>query len=88
MAEDVITLLDYVGWTEDRGVHVVGTSLGGMIAMGAYSRPFDHFTESGLSSLRDGNSHRKSLGFFNFVRHDRWRATLDKSAAGEPSSRL
>ena len=37
MAEDVIALLDYVGWTEDRGVHVVGTSLGGMIAMGASS---------------------------------------------------
>ncbi|KIL67270.1 hypothetical protein M378DRAFT_122967 [Amanita muscaria Koide BX008] len=32
MAEDVITLLDYVGWTEDRDLHVVGISLGGMIA--------------------------------------------------------
>ena len=34
MAEDVIALLDYIGWTEKRGVHVVGCSLGGMIAMG------------------------------------------------------
>ncbi|KAJ7582565.1 Alpha/Beta hydrolase protein [Mycena floridula] len=31
MAEDVITLLNYVGWTEG-GIHVVGLSLGGMIA--------------------------------------------------------
>ena len=34
MAEDVITLLDHVGWTEKRDLHVVGVSLGGMIAMG------------------------------------------------------
>ncbi|XP_006459756.1 hypothetical protein AGABI2DRAFT_67658 [Agaricus bisporus var. bisporus H97] len=32
MAEDVICLLDHVGWTEEKGVHVVGISLGGMIA--------------------------------------------------------
>lgn len=34
MAEDVIVLLDYIGWTGKRDVHVVGTSMGGMIAMG------------------------------------------------------
>lgn len=34
MAEDVITLLDYVGWTDD--IHVVGLSLGGMIAQGNF----------------------------------------------------
>ncbi|KAK5173730.1 uncharacterized protein LTR77_002411 [Saxophila tyrrhenica] len=32
MAKDVIELLDHVGWTEDRSVHVVGISMGGMIA--------------------------------------------------------
>ncbi|QRV90116.1 alpha/beta hydrolase family protein [Ceratobasidium sp. AG-Ba] len=32
MAEDVIVLLDYVGWTEQRQVHVVGVSMGGMVA--------------------------------------------------------
>ncbi|KAJ7236736.1 Alpha/Beta hydrolase protein [Mycena haematopus] len=32
MAEDAIVLLDYLGWTEKRGLHVVGISLGGMIA--------------------------------------------------------
>ncbi|KAH9036175.1 alpha/beta-hydrolase [Lactarius pseudohatsudake] len=32
MAEDAIVLLDFIGWTESRSVHVVGLSLGGMIA--------------------------------------------------------
>ncbi|KAF8599620.1 alpha/beta-hydrolase [Ceratobasidium sp. AG-I] len=32
MAEDVIVLLDYIGWTEERQVHVVGVSMGGMVA--------------------------------------------------------
>ncbi|KAI0035839.1 alpha/beta-hydrolase [Vararia minispora EC-137] len=32
MAEDVLVLLDSVGWEGPRGVHVVGVSLGGMIA--------------------------------------------------------
>ena len=34
MAEDVIALFDYLNWTEERSVHVVGISLGGMIALG------------------------------------------------------
>ncbi|KAF8665599.1 hypothetical protein AX16_000056 [Volvariella volvacea WC 439] len=32
MAEDVIALLDYIEWTGKRDIHVVGISLGGMIA--------------------------------------------------------
>ncbi|KAF9036923.1 alpha/beta-hydrolase [Hymenopellis radicata] len=32
MAQDVVALLDYVEWKEERGVHIVGLSLGGMIA--------------------------------------------------------
>jgi pimeloyl-ACP methyl ester carboxylesterase len=35
MADDTIVLLDFVGWTERRSVHVVGLSMGGMIAQGA-----------------------------------------------------
>jgi hypothetical protein len=35
MAEDVVVLLDYLGWTEERSLHLVGISLGGMIAQGA-----------------------------------------------------
>ncbi|KAI0807433.1 alpha/beta-hydrolase [Fomes fomentarius] len=32
MADDVVTLLDYIGWKEKHQIHVVGVSLGGMIA--------------------------------------------------------
>lgn len=32
MARDAVELLDHVGWTEDRSVHVVGISMGGMIS--------------------------------------------------------
>ncbi|KAF8185160.1 alpha/beta-hydrolase [Pholiota molesta] len=32
MAEDVICLLDYLGWTKERELTIVGISLGGMIA--------------------------------------------------------
>ncbi|EME89689.1 uncharacterized protein MYCFIDRAFT_56993 [Pseudocercospora fijiensis CIRAD86] len=32
MAKDVVELLDHVGWTQDRSVHVVGISMGGMIS--------------------------------------------------------
>ena len=34
MAEDVICLLDYLGWTADRELNIIGISLGGMIAQG------------------------------------------------------
>lgn len=34
MARDVIELLNFVGWKDDRSIHVVGLSLGGMIAQG------------------------------------------------------
>ena len=34
MAEDVICLLDFLGWTADRELNIVGISLGGMIAQG------------------------------------------------------
>ncbi|KAK4985979.1 hypothetical protein LTR66_008011 [Elasticomyces elasticus] len=32
MAKDVLEVLEHVGWTADRSVHVVGISMGGMIA--------------------------------------------------------
>jgi len=33
MANDVIMLLDYIGWTLQRQLHIVGLSLGGMISL-------------------------------------------------------
>ena len=49
MAEDVIALLDFLGWTERRGIHIVGISLGGMIAQGE--------SQSNLSCLRYASGH-------------------------------
>ncbi|KAH7889936.1 Alpha/Beta hydrolase protein [Phlebopus sp. FC_14] len=45
MAEDVIALLDYIGWMADRDLHVVGISLGGMIAQGQGPVHFIHATD-------------------------------------------
>lgn len=28
MAKDVVVVLDYIGWKEGRGIHIVGISLG------------------------------------------------------------
>jgi pimeloyl-ACP methyl ester carboxylesterase len=39
MAEDVICLLDNLGWTGERELNIVGISLGGMIAQGASVSP-------------------------------------------------
>lgn len=32
MAKDTVELLDHLGWTEKRQLHVIGISMGGMIA--------------------------------------------------------
>lgn len=32
MAKDTVELLDHVGWTEQRQLHIIGISMGGMIA--------------------------------------------------------
>ena len=36
MAGDVVILLDYLGWTGHRELHIVGISMGGMISQGEY----------------------------------------------------
>lgn len=38
MAQDVIELLDYVGWSAKRELHVVGVSMGGMVRSMASER--------------------------------------------------
>lgn len=32
MAKDVLEVIDYLGWTDTRQLHVIGISMGGMIA--------------------------------------------------------
>jgi pimeloyl-ACP methyl ester carboxylesterase len=32
MAKDVVELVDHLGWTDNRSLHVIGISMGGMIA--------------------------------------------------------
>ncbi len=32
MAKDVVELVDHLGWTRERQLHVIGVSMGGMIA--------------------------------------------------------
>lgn len=38
MAKDVIEVVDHLGWTDDRQLHVIGISMGGMIAQEMVSR--------------------------------------------------
>lgn len=39
MADDVIVLLNFIGWTDARQLHVVGISMGGMISQGMFAGP-------------------------------------------------
>lgn len=33
MAKDILEVLDHLGWTSERQLHVLGVSMGGMIAL-------------------------------------------------------
>lgn len=44
MALDLLCLLDHLQWTEERSLHVVGISLGGMIAQGIHPYPLRQAT--------------------------------------------
>jgi pimeloyl-ACP methyl ester carboxylesterase len=47
MAKDLLELLDHLGWTEERQLHVVGVSMGGMIAQELVMPYFPLFTPIG-----------------------------------------
>lgn len=82
MAEDAISVLDFLDWKDERGVHVVGISLGGMIAMGSFSSPaiLSAFNRVEIFSFSDcyrgrvpnSQAHRES----HPGRDDRWRKIL------------
>ena len=47
LATDTLEVLDHLGWKEDRSVHIVGHSMGGMIAQELVrGHPFLIFMES------------------------------------------
>ncbi|KAJ6500437.1 Alpha/Beta hydrolase protein [Mycena sanguinolenta] len=56
MAEDAIVLLDYLGWTQKRGLHVIGISLGGMIAQELATRIPDRITSLTLAVTTAGGA--------------------------------
>ena len=40
MAQDLMDVLDHIGWTAERQLHVIGISMGGMIAQELVIAPF------------------------------------------------
>jgi pimeloyl-ACP methyl ester carboxylesterase len=49
MAQDIVEVLDHVGWTGNRELHVIGISMGGMIAQEIVS-PFISSSSSAQST--------------------------------------
>ncbi|KAF7983056.1 hypothetical protein HWV62_23949 [Athelia sp. TMB] len=72
MAEDAIVLLDYLGWKGDREVHVVGVSLGGMIAQELATRIPERIASLTLTVTTAGGSSFNNLppwkGFSSLAR--------------------
>ncbi|KAF8270453.1 alpha/beta-hydrolase [Lactarius quietus] len=72
MAEDVIVLLDFVEWTKRSSIHVVGLSMGGMIAQELASRIPERLLSLTLASTTAGGLPIFNLppwvGFKNMLR--------------------
>ncbi|KAK0502851.1 Alpha/Beta hydrolase protein [Armillaria luteobubalina] len=54
MAEDLIVLLDYIGWKEPRGLHIISISLGGMISQEVACRIPERIISLTLSATTSG----------------------------------
>ncbi|KAI0319253.1 alpha/beta-hydrolase [Amylostereum chailletii] len=72
MAEDVVVLLDYLGWTDARSVHLVGISLGGMIAQELSARIPERFISLTLAVTTPGGAFWNNIppwfGFWSLLR--------------------
>ncbi|KAF8075949.1 alpha/beta-hydrolase [Lyophyllum atratum] len=67
MAEDVIALLDFLGWTAKRELHIVGISLGGMIAQELATRIPDRIASLVLAVTTPGGRPWNNLPPWNGV---------------------
>ncbi|PIL23842.1 hypothetical protein GSI_13593 [Ganoderma sinense ZZ0214-1] len=83
MAEDIIALLDFVGWTEKRQVHVVGVSLGGMIAQELASRIPKRIASLSLVVTKAGRRQLVDLPSYAGLRNLLWTMTIR-----EPEKRI
>ena len=63
MARDLVEVLDYLGWTEKRQLHVIGVSMGGMISQemvrktSRWSTVTSNLSDSGRDFLFLSESH-------------------------------
>jgi len=81
MAEDVIALLDFLSWTEKRSLHLVGLSLGGMIAQELAYRVPERFISLTLGVTKAG-------GFFNLPPWPGLKTLLSIQFIKDPKERI
>ncbi|EON63559.1 hypothetical protein W97_02787 [Coniosporium apollinis CBS 100218] len=67
MAQDTMEILDHLGWTDQRSVHVIGISMGGMIAQELALRVPDRIAS--LSLVSTAAYLYNTVGFFENLRN-------------------